>query len=286
MSTFHLMAQNGITMHRSHISTALTSIAALLVVTLGPTPQARAETWRQVGYFRSDTRNISVGAAQVRVVLLPDIKRLNLTGTYVDDSAVVERVYPGFEMNSDLAVLYKPGPDGFKQASYKWGIGLERKALDSDTVPTHLGVFDHQGTRRVKLPAPLGELLGDTASLVATQSWDWDQDGTPEWLVISTGLPDSSKTAAPQSIRLYDDQSGEWTQVRTFDIRESVKTGPLELRDVTGDGEPDFVYRYFHETSGHYWVDVRIISRHAGMPNVFLPAVFDPGIAEGPTEDR
>jgi hypothetical protein len=273
-------------MYRWPNSITLTAVATLALVTLGPTQRTQAENWRQVGYFRSDTRNISVGRTQVRVVLLPDIKRLNLTGNYDNDSAVVERVYPGYDLKSDLAVLYEPGPDGFKQVSYEWGIGLERKALDSDTVPTHLGVFDQQGTRRAKVPAPLNEILRDTARLVATGAWDWDQDGTPEWLVISSGEPDSTSKAAPQSIRLYDQQDGEWIQVRTFEIRESVKTGPLELRDVTGDDEPDFVYRYFHQTAGHYWVDVRIISRHAEMPNVFLPVVFDPGTAEGPTINR
>jgi hypothetical protein len=273
-------------MYRSNLSFLLTAVTTFVVAAFGLTPRAEAQTWHQVGYFRSDTRNISVGAKEVRVVLLPDIKRLNLSGNYDDDSAVVARAYPGCDLKSDLAVMYRPGPDGFKQTSFEWGVGIERKPLDSDTVPTHMGVFDHQGTRRVQIPSPLKAILGDTVRLVATRAWDWDEDGTLEWLVISSGTPDSAKKASPQSMRLFDEQDGAWTQVRTFDIRESVRTGPLELRDVTGDDMPDLVYRYFHETQGHYWVDVRILSRHEGMPNVFLPAVFDPGIAIGPTNLR
>lgn len=242
------------------------------------------EVWQQVGWFRSDSRNLSVGDTAVRVVSLLDAQRMELSGDFAADSALVARLYPGWAYKDDLVVYYAPTPAGYRQSGFEYKLGAEREALPGDTVSTNLGVFDHQGTRRVKPPAALKALLSDTALVVAARSYNWDEDEEAEWLVVTSATRDSARKAAPQSLRFYNRTGGAWAVEKTIELRDPVRTGPLELRDVTGDGEPDFVYRCFFATPGHYWVDALVFSRHEGFSVMPLPAVFDGGIAAGPVE--
>jgi len=251
--------------------------------TLAPRQAARAGDWQHVGWFRSDSRNLSVSDTLVRVVTAVDLQRLNLRGQdYAADSTIAARFYPDWDMRSDLVIYYRAAARGFAQASYEYKIGVERTALPGDTVPAHLGVFDHAATRTVKVPAPLRAVLGDTARVVAARSCNWDADQEPEWLVITSGPPATGGNARPQSVRLYNRSGNEWTVERTLEIRDPVFTGPLEQRDITGDGEADFVYRCFLESPGHFWVDAHILSRHPGWAPVSVPAVFQPAAATGP----
>lgn len=244
--------------------------------------EAAAADWRQVGWFRSDSRNISVGDTAVRVVNTVDYARLNLKGDdYAADSAILERYYPGWDRLSDLVVMFGIGPEGYRQVGYSYSVGEDRKALPGDTVSASLGVYDHAGTRVIKTPAALAGLL-DTARVVAARSRNWDADPEQEWLVVTSGPQAGSSKARPQSIRLYDHKSEGWAVERTIELRDPVQTGPLEVRDVTGDGEPDFIYRCFLETPGHFWVDAHIISRHKGLAAVSTPAVFQPVKSVGP----
>jgi hypothetical protein len=244
---------------------------------------ACAGGWQRVAWFRSDTRNVSVGDTLVRVVSTIDLERLNLSGEFEADSVKIARLYPGWNFNSDLVVYYSPGPAGFRQISFTYGVGMERTALPTDTVPAHYAIFDHAGTRRVKVPAPLAEALLDSANLVAAGSCNADSDADLEWVVVSTAPRDPARRSAAESIRLYDLEDGAWTVLKTVELREPVRAGPLEVRDVTGDGWPDFVYRCFLETAGHFHVDVHILSRHEGFSPVNAPLPFDPGVAVGPT---
>lgn len=246
-------------------------------------PDALAADWRRVGWFRSDGRNVSVSDTLVRVVSAVDVARLNLKGAdFAIDSAVIARFYPGWDYRNDLVIFYGPGAEGYRQIGFSYSTGDDRKALPGDTVPANLGVYDHAGTRVVKVPTALASVLGDTARVVAARSHNWDQDPDKEWLVVTAGTTVGTSTARPQSIRLYDRTSQGWVVERTVELRDPVQTGPLELRDVTGDGEPDFIYRSFLVTPGHFWVDAHVISRHAGFATVMLPTVFEPTGAVGP----
>jgi hypothetical protein len=266
----------------------MTLARILLGITLGigtlvPRQAAEAGDWQHVGWFRSDSRNLSVSDSLVRVVSAVDVERLDLHGAdYAADSAIVARFYPDWDLHSDLVVYYRATSRGFVQSSYEYKVGVERTALPGDTVSANLGVFDRAGTRTVKVPAPLRALLGDTARVVAARSCNWDADEELEWLVITSGPPATGGRARPQSVRLYNRRGDEWTVERTLEIRDPVFTGPLELRDVTGDGEADFVYRCFLESPGHFWVDAHILSRHPGWTPVAVPAVFQPTTATGP----
>jgi hypothetical protein len=246
-------------------------------------PAVQAADWRQVGWFRSDSRNLSVADTLVRVVSAVDIQRLALKGdNFTEDSAILARFYPGWDYRSDLVVYYRPVAGGFVQTSFAYELGVERTALPGDTIAAHLGIYDHAGTRTVNVPSPLRAFLADTARVVAARACNWDADADPEWLVVTAGPPGANGRMRPQSLRLYNRSGDAWTPERTLEIRDPVSTGPLELRDVTGDGEPDFVYRYFGESLGHFWVDVRILSRHEGFAAVTSPAVFQPTGSPGP----
>lgn len=245
---------------------------------------ARAEGWQQVGWFRSDSRNVSVGDTIVRVVSALNTQHLKLTGDFAEDSALVARYYPGWNYMTDLVVYFKATPTGYRQSAFEYSNGSEREALPTDTVSAQLGAFDHAGTRKVAVPTSLESALSDTALVVATRVCQTGTDKEMAWLVVTSGPRDTLHRSAPQSLRLYTREGGVWSVQKTVELRDPVRTGPLELRDVTGDGQPDFVYRCFLESPGHFWVDVHILSRHLGFSQMLLPAVFNPGVAAGPVK--
>ena len=77
-------------------------------------------------------------------------------------------------------------------------------------------------------------------------------------------------------LSVVDRSDGQWNLIAVFPLDEPRRVGPLEVRDVTGDGKPDVVFRTFHETTGHFWVEVRIYSTHDGLPSVLRPPHFIP----------
>lgn len=255
----------------------------LFACALGAFQSAEAAGWQRVGWFRSDSRNVSISDTLVRVVSAVDYQRLNLTGLDVAaDSAILERYYPGWDYTGDLVVYYGTTAQGFKQNRFEYGTGTERKALKGDTVSASLGIFDRAGTRLAKVSGSLARQLNDTARVVAARAHNWDEDDEPEWLVVTSGPQAPSSKARPQSIRFYNHTGDEWTVERMYELRDPVFTGSLELRDVTGDGKADIVYRCFLETPGHFWVDMHVFSRHEGFEAVASPAVFQPEGSIGP----
>jgi hypothetical protein len=258
-------------------SCALTALAAA---------PAAADGWKQVGLFRSDTRNLAVGTRAVRVVSVPDTKRLGLSGDIREDRPIIEAAYPGWDLNSDLVVLYRATPAGFQQDTFYYETGADRQPFPGDPIAPNLSVYDRTGERRAKVPKSLRGQLGTSAQVVAAASADWDGDSEAEWAVVIAGTWDVDQVAAPMRVSLLDRSGDTWTVERTFDIKEKVRAGPLEIRDATGDGIPDVVFRCFHQTRGHYWVDAYIFSQHDEMPAKFLPKRFEPGPAIGPPELR
>jgi len=242
-----------------------------------------AANWQRVGWFRSDSRNVSIADTLVRVVSVVDYQRLNLTGLDVAaDSAILERYYPGWDYLSDLVVYYVTTAQGFKQSRFEYETGADRTALAGDTVSASLGIYDRAGTRLAKVSGSLARELSDSARVVAARALNWDDDAEPEWLVVTSGPPAAPGKARPQSIRFYNYEDDAWNVERMYELRDPVFTGPLELKDVTGDGLPDFVYRCFRETPGHFWVDVHVFSRHEGFVATTTPALFQPEGSIGP----
>lgn len=261
----------------------MTRLLLLSLVLLGASQPVLAAEWRRVGWFRSDSRNVSVGDTVVRVVSAVDTERLKLTGIdYAADSAVLERFYPKWDYRSDLVVYYGRTPEGFGQSRFEYVTGADRTPLPGDTISASLGIYDRAGTRLAKLSGSLAKQLGDTARVVMARSFNWDEDAEPEWLVITSGPAQATGKARAQSIRFYNRVGEAWQVERTYELRDPVFTGPLEVRDVTGDGKQDVIYRCFLETPGHFWVDAHIFSRHEGYTARTSPAVFQPEESIGP----
>lgn len=234
------------------------------------------EGWRQVGVFRSDSRNLSVGRGEVRVVSCPPLLELyDEQGLEIDSNKVNTR-FPGWDRMSDVVVTYAMTPEGFRQAGYAYGLGVERKALPGDTISTSLGIYDQQGKRRAKVPEDLKSAIGPNASVVAAASGNLDLDAEKEWAVAVAGKWDASKRGAVVNVSIYDHRGGEWQLDRTFELKELLRSGPIEIRDVTGDGHADVVYRVFHEIPGRFYVDAHVFSKHAGLKVINDPLAFIP----------
>ena len=248
--------------------------------------RAQSDTWRQVGLFRSDSRNLSVGDSAVRVVSLPDLNVLGLSGKYREDSVKVERAFPDWDRRSDLVVYYSLTPDGVTQDSFFYELGRDFEALPGDTVAMQVPVFDFGGERRTDIPAAVRTAIGSPRDVLVAASLKGDADANPEWVVGSAVEWDKDRQGATLTFQFVQLTEGEWKIARTFDVKEYVRCGPLEVRDVTGDGQADVVFRGFHQTLGHYWIDARVFSTHRDMPAVFLPRKFNPGIAAGPTRTQ
>jgi hypothetical protein len=263
-------------MSLTRLCVATLTVCGLAVLAATP---AAADGWKQVGLFRSDTRNLAVGTGAVRVVSLPDIKRLGLAGDMRVDRPIIEEAYPGWDLNSDLVVLYRVTPDGFVQDTFYYETGADRKPFPGDPIEPSLSVFDRTGERRAKVPQGLRDQLGATSQVVAAASADWDGDSEAEWVVVIAGTWDVDQVAAPMRVSLFDRSGDTWTVERTFEIKDKVRAGPLEIRDATGDEELDVIFRCFHQSRGHYWVDAYIFSQHEEMPAKFLPKKFKPTAA-------
>ena len=95
---------------------------------------AGAAGFRQVGWLRSDTRNLAVGNGEVRVVSRPDTESLDLSGDIREDRPKIERLYPGWDLLSDLVILYRATPDGFIQDSFYYESGVDRKPFPGDPI--------------------------------------------------------------------------------------------------------------------------------------------------------
>lgn len=262
------------------------TVVVLVAVTLTwPTAPAEAEDipWRQVGAFRSDSRNVAVGPGKIRVVTQIDLEPLKLTGEYMEDSASVERAYPGWNYKDDLVIWYSAFPTGFRQTSYHYALGAERDTLAGDPVSPSLGIFDHTGKVRVELPEDIGARIGIRREIVAATSGNLDDDPELEWVVVyAAGSWDAHSKAVPVNLSIVDKQSGRWTVIQTFPIAEKSRSGPLEIRDVTGDDKPDIIYRSFSETLGHIWITAYIFTNSVGMAPMVRTPVFRPQIQADP----
>lgn len=234
------------------------------------------EGWRQVGVFRSDSRNVSVGKGEVRVVSVPPLMELYDDQGYEIDTNKVNARYPGWDHSSDVVITYTMTPEGFRQSGYTYGLGAERKALPGDTISTSLGIYDQQGKRRAKVPDDLRSKIGPNSSIVAAVAGNLDADADREWAVAVAGKWDAGARGAVVNVTIYDFRSGGWELERSFELKELVRSGPIEIRDVTGDGRADVVYRAFHERPGHYYVDAHVFSNHAGLKVINDPLAFAP----------
>jgi len=246
--------------------------------------RAQSEPWHQVGLFRSNSRNLSVGDSAIRVVSGVDLQPLGLTSDRMADSLKVARAFPGWNYKTDLVVYYTLAPGGATQDSFLYELGRDFEVLPGDTVTPNVTVFDFAGERRAEIPGSVRTAIGSPQDVLAAASLDWDGDGQREWVIGSAVEWDKDRKRATLTLQFVQRQEGTWKIMRTADIKEYVHCGPLEIRDVTGDGQADVVFRTFHQTPGHYWLDARVFSRHEGMPAVFLPRKFNPGVAAGPVQ--
>ena len=259
---------------------ALTT-ASLLLVAEGP---ACAETdWRQVGYFGSDGGNVSVGSARVRVITVPDIPSDLFESGMRADTVEIAKLYPGWDYRGNLEVHYALTPQGYRQDSFRYSIGAERTALPDDPVKASLALFDLKGERRAQIPWDLHELIGANVPIVAAATANLDADLDSEWVVVVAGPWMEAERGARMKLSLVDRRGSQWDLIAVFTLTEPRRAGPLEVRDATGDGRPDVVFRTFHESAGHFWVEVRIFSAHNGLPSVLNPARFNP--AGAPARD-
>jgi len=250
-------------------------LAAVFVCAFAHSAAAQKD-FRQVGYFRSDGANISVGQGRVRVVTVPDIPRELMENGMMADTVKIARLYPGWDYRKNLVIHYRLEPKGYHQERFEYALGAERRALPDDPVPAQLSIFDHKGDRRAKIPQDLHALIGDHVPVVAATSVNLDNDPDSEWVVVVAGPWQKKERGARMKLSLMDRQNGQWTLMEVFTLDEPARAGPLEVRDVTEDGEPDVVFRTFRETEGHFWVEVRIFSAEKGLPSVLKPAPFIP----------
>lgn len=257
-------------------STILPAAVAALGLGLQPAGLNAGDPWRQIGYFRSDTRNISVGRDTVRVVTQIDPRDPEAPDETTYDTTRLQRMYPGWDYHSDLVVIYARTADGFTQARFSYGIGAERKPLAGDPVSASMSEFDWKGDRRVDLPAALAARVGAGVPVVAAVPGNLDGDTAREWAVVVAGPEDEQARGAPLKIGLADRGDRGWDFEAVFALAEPRRAGPLEIRDVTGDGRPDVIFRTVHEALGHFWIEARIFSQHAGLREVTEPAVFVP----------
>jgi hypothetical protein len=263
-------------MHPTRLLAATFILCGLPVLTA---PPVAAEGWKQVGLFSADSRNLAVGKGEVRVVSQPDVSRLGLSGEPDTDLPIIEQAYPGWDLRSDLVVLYRATSDGFVQDTFYYEIGADRKPFPGDPIAPELSVFDHTGERRAEVPRGLKTQLGSALNVVAAASLNWDGDSDSEWVVVIADPRNESPSGTPVRVSLLDRSGDTWEVERSYDIKENVRVGPLEVRDVTGDKIPDIVLRCFHQSTGHYWVDAYIYSQHEEMREKFLPFRFNPDAA-------
>jgi hypothetical protein len=254
----------------------LAPIAALALLAWSIPGTARADDWRQVGFFRSDGGNISVGDAHVRVVTTPDIPPDLMEAGMMADTAKINLLYPGWDYHSSLELHYQLTPTGYRQAKFLYTIGQERKALPGDTIPATFAVFDLKDKWRATIPSDLHELIGATVPIKAAAKANLDADPAPEWVIVVAGPKTDSGRGVRMKVSLIDRDGAGWQVLAVFAIDAPRVAGPLEVRDVTGDGKPDVVFRTFHETTGHFWIEARIFSTHAGLPSVLNPAPMRP----------
>ncbi len=246
-----------------------------------PTPHAGADgtEWRKVGSFRSNGRNVAVAPGKIRLVTQIDLKPLELSGDYLIDSAIVERAYPGWNYKDDLIIWYTAFPTGYRQTSFDYGLGADRDSLDGDPVTPSLGIFDHDGTKRAEVPREVGASLRIPRDIVAATPGNLDDDPDLEWVVVAaTGGWDVRGITTAVDLHIVDRVDGQWRVIQTFEIAEQTRSGPLEIRDVTGDGKPDIVYRTFSETMGHIWITAHIYTDKVGMSPMNRTPVFRPEI--------
>jgi ABC-type amino acid transport substrate-binding protein len=254
----------------------LIALAAAVLVLSGAPPAGAGSDFRQVGYFRSDGANISVGDGHVRVVTVPNIPPELLQDGMMADTSAIGRLYPGWDFRRSLVIFYRLTAQGYRQEKFLYGLGVERTALPDDPLPASLALFDHKGDRRAKIPRDLHELIGADVPIVAAMAANLDADRDSEWVVVVAGPWVEAERGARMKVSLVDRQEGQWELLSVFTIDEPRRAGPLEVRDVTGDHEPDVIFRTFHETTGHFWVEARIFSAHSGLPSMFKPPSFIP----------
>jgi len=259
------------------------TILLALALTIGLGAAAEAQTpWRQVGFFRSESRNLSIGDGIVRVVSTPKFRELYIEGQSALDTTKVNELYPGWDRHSDVVVMYKLTPSGYVQTDYQYAQNVEEKALPGDTISTSFAVFDQKGTRRAKVPGDLAPRFGPQAKIVASTSGNLDSDTAKEWAVAIAGDWNPEVRGAPVNVSILDPTAGDWVILGIFKIDSLVRSGPIEIRDVTGDGKADVIYRTFSETPGYFDIDAHIYSKHEGLPEVDTPIEFNPRIKATP----
>jgi hypothetical protein len=263
-------------MKRRTTERSLRYLAALALAAVAIHTAAAADDWRQIGFFRSDGGNISVGDARVRVVTTVDIPSELFAPGLGADTSKISALYPGWDYVSNLELHYGLLPAGWRQTKYLYTLGAERKALPDDTVPATYAVFDLQGKRGGKIPPDLQAQIGASVPIKAARKGNLDADPEPEWVVVVSAPGADTGRGARMKVSLIDRDSEGWKVTAVFAIGDPSVAGPLEIRDATGDGKPDVVYRTFRETGGHFWVEARIFSAHAGLPSVLNPAPLRP----------
>ena len=246
-----------------------------------PTTHAGAEgtEWRKVGSFRSNGRNVAVAPGKIRLITQIDVIPLDLSGDFLIDSAIVDRAYPGWNYKDDLIIWYTAFPTGYRQTSFDYALGADRDSLVGDPVAPSLGIFDHSGKKRAEVPEEVGKILRIRQDILAATEGNVDDDPDLEWVVVTaTGGWDVRGITTAVKLHIVDRVDEKWSVIESFDIAEKTRSGPLEIRDVTGDGKPDIVYRTFSETMGHVWITAHIYTDTVGMSPMNRTPVFRPEI--------
>lgn len=253
----------------------------VFAATVWPATHAGADgtEWRKVGAFRSNGRNVAVAPGKIRLITQIDLIPLELSGDYLVDSGIVERAYPGWNYKDDLIIWYTAFPTGYRQTSFDYGLGADRDSLVGDPVAPNLGIFDHSGKKRAEVPEEVGKSIGIRRDIVAAIRGNVDDDPELEWVVVTaTGGWDERGITTAVQLHIVDRVDGQWSMIQSFEIAEKTRSGPLEIRDVTGDGKPDIVYRTFSETMGHIWITAHIYTDTVGMSLMNRTPVFRPEI--------
>lgn len=256
------------------------AVVALTSVLIGAAPVSTHAEWRQIGILQSESRNVSIGVGEARIVSAVKFRDIYKEGMMVLDTAKIRQLYPGWDRHSDIVTMYKLTDEGYKQTDWRFGQNVEKVPLKGDTISPSLGVFDQMGTRRANIPEDLKKLLTKDAPVVAAVMDNLDSDPEFEIVMVIAGPWDAQKRGALNNVSIMDHSKGIWVPVKVFELPGLRRSGPLEVRDVTGDGKLDIVYRSFIEHPGYFNVEARVFSSQPGLPEATEPLEFNPSLKQ------
>lgn len=177
------------------------------------------------------------------------------------DSALTAKENPGWNGESWEFFDYKWHPGWREEIGHGYTNRPDTLFLPGDTIYCEYECFDEDGKINLKINTGLPKkLFPNSYKVKYFQQVDLDGNGQKENILAFTDETYEYSPAGrpPFSIVVYN-LTGNRTTIRLWeDFPEAGKIGRLEIRDVTGDGLPDIVFRVFWPGGTGYTDEVHI----------------------------